>query len=212
MALALGTNKAAWGNGTGNPLTESGITLSANSKIFVLLISSALTAGRGDTNPPSFDGVDMTQAGTAQAGSAEANSELWYLFNPSLSSSTLSIPNANGVNLYYSYISFTTTSGVALHGTPQQTGTSSGTPTLTINNVPAEEGQGCRDRRESFLCQAPGKHLPCREDPGGNLDQAADESLGRSKHPGGSFNHGPCKSNSSPENPAGDSGNCAKES
>ena len=148
MSLTRDT-KAQSTRGIENPKTLSYIC-GASCKLLVLLIIGASTAARGG-GAPTYNGVAMTQAGSAQAGSAECNSELWYLFNPATGSAyDISVPNSDSLSLRLQAESFSGT-GAQLFGTPQQTGVSSATPSLTINSVPAGGvcvsvlGHGCKN-------------------------------------------------------------------
>lgn len=136
MALALGTNKGSWVSSSSNPITESGITLAANSKVFVLLM--AYPESLRSNEDPTFGGTNLLKANALSRtdGTGFLTSELWYLVNPSLSSSTLSIPNPSSYTIYYSYISFTTTSASVYFNQTGNTGTTAN-PSLTINDVPA---------------------------------------------------------------------------
>src|SRR5512135_2275829 len=110
------------------------ITIPAGTTLIVVaLISSSTTARTGGA--PTWNGSPLTQLGTNQAGSAECNAELWYLINPDVGYYSLVIPNTGGLTLDASISCFS--GRPAVFGTPQQTGTSSANPSLTINSVPA---------------------------------------------------------------------------
>lgn len=73
-----------------NPVTVS-VTPTTGATVLVLsLIMWSTDARTGGA--PSFNGVDLTQAGTVAVG-VETSSELWYLINPSIGTYNVSIPN-----------------------------------------------------------------------------------------------------------------------
>ena len=111
-----------------------GADLAANSKVLVLVIVKQTTAARTG-GAPTWKGTAMTQSGTAQAGAAECNSELWYLIDPSLPDGELLIPNTGAATLYYYFITLTGTGASLVNSA--QTGTTVANPSLTINSVPA---------------------------------------------------------------------------
>jgi len=147
MALTYRTKNQA-NLGSGDPITVA-LTTQAGDSLLVCFISSATTAARTGGSP-TWNGVALTQAGTAQAGSAECNSELWYMLNPALGSYNVSVPNT-GTKATRVMAAVFTGSPPALFGTPQQTGTSGANPACTINSVPigglaaAVDGGGYKD-------------------------------------------------------------------
>lgn len=152
MAISLDSGLLGATAGSTNPVNV-GIDVGATVKLLVLSIYNwdGNTTARGGT-APTYEGAAMTQAGTGQAGAAECYVELWYFLNPTTGASkTVSVPNTGTINLYCAVSSFIAASTTATFGTPQQTGTSSDNPSLTINNVPAGgmtiavEGDGYKD-------------------------------------------------------------------
>ena len=136
MALGYGTAYGSWATGSGNPVTFN-FTCGATAKSLILVILNATTTARtGGT--PTYNSINMTQLGTQQAGSAECNVEMWRLHGPPTGSSyQISIPNSGSLTLYATCFTLTSGDAVGDFGTVQQTGTSSATPQLTINSVPA---------------------------------------------------------------------------
>jgi len=124
--------------GTTNPVTIS-VTTTANDHVMVLcLVVASATQRTGGT--PTFNGVNMTQAGTtAQAASApETSVEIWYLFNPDITTANVSIPNAGGLTIRRDVSCYKSTTGKFKVGTA---GTNSGTstnPSLSVN-VPYDD-------------------------------------------------------------------------
>lgn len=96
---------------TTNPLTAT-FTPASGVTVLVLTILYAGSTARGG-GAPTFNGVEMTQAGTQQKGttSPECSCELWYLLNPPIGSYTVSIPNSGGVALSADISSFKAASG-----------------------------------------------------------------------------------------------------
>ncbi len=97
MALTYGGTYAKSTVGTGNPHTFT-YTCPANSRVICLFIEIRSVTARSGT--PTYNGVNMTQAGTTNTAAAEVSLECWYLINPPIGSAyTVSIPNAGGLTM-----------------------------------------------------------------------------------------------------------------
>ena len=136
MALAYRA-KAEAGPATTDPMTIS-LTTTPGDKLLGLCITGATTAARTGGAPTWNSGAQtFTPAGTNQAGSAENNTELWYLINPNIGTYAAIAQNDSAKNIWGCLVAFTAGGAVSLFGTPGQTGVSTQTPSLTINSIPA---------------------------------------------------------------------------
>ena len=133
MAIGYDTSAQAV---LGTTAVSLAYTCGATAKLLTVFIVGATVTNR-TTDAPTYNSVVLTRAGISQAGAAECNSELWYMLNPPTGASyNIVVDNDGALSLRVMAASFTG-AGIALFGTPVQTGASASVPSLTINSVPA---------------------------------------------------------------------------
>lgn len=101
MAHTFGKSSARTSS-AGNPITSASFTVDQGETVLVLMLKIVGATDRAGGDP-SFGGVAMVQASTAQkaAASPEAIAELWYLINPPLGTWTCTIPNSGALTIFY---------------------------------------------------------------------------------------------------------------
>lgn len=122
-------------NGTSNPMGAN-ITINDQDTVLVAMIVTASATLRTGGSP-TYAGKVMTQAGsTQQAASApETSVELWYLLQPPVGTSTVSVPNSGGLTVRIVLATGRSqTGGSALDVAGGNTGTSTN-PTATISTL-----------------------------------------------------------------------------
>ena len=133
MALVY-SNKTEY-NGNDNPI-EILYTCAANVKLLVVGIAIGGNGSRSGT-APTYNSVELTQAGNTQNAAAEVACELWYMLNPPTEvEHTIAIPNTDPDACWVSVASFTSSVNV-LFDQADGTVVTQADPSLTLNGVPA---------------------------------------------------------------------------
>lgn len=135
MAFTYNSGAFTTGTSAANPV-QFNYTAGANSKLVVLVIHHLDNAPVAVTGTPTYDGQNMSQAGSFQS-SAEGGNEIWYYLSPVNSSKQISIPNGNSENLRYCVSDFTNPdNNAAIFGSAGTTDGSAANVVETINSVP----------------------------------------------------------------------------
>lgn len=109
MAFAFSTNSQAVTT-TANPVTLA-VEVFANEILVIWIASAGGTLRSAGT--PTYNGVAMTQAGTAQkaASSPEGSIELWYLLTPATGTHDISVPTSGSQNTSLAWATFSYAAG-----------------------------------------------------------------------------------------------------
>ncbi len=116
---------------TTNPLAFN-FTCVAGSTVLVLMLSYAGNTARSG-GPPTYNGVELTQADTNR-GVTEASSEIWYLLAPPTGSAlSISIPNSGGLAMGAVVATANAQSGYrSIYDNVGQTATTGSGPSVTV--------------------------------------------------------------------------------
>ena len=127
--------KKLLGESSNNPITD---TYTCGSTASLLVFHITAVGGSRAGGVPTFNGVELTQAGSTIT-SAEGSTEIWYLLAPPVSSSyTVSIPNTGTLSIQVTISSYVSTSGQSnFDGVQTASGTSTN-PTVSI--TPSKDG------------------------------------------------------------------------
>ena len=120
---------------TSDPQTVSLTTATGDGVIVLSIIGQATTARLGGAPTWNSAAQTFTQIGSTVKGTAECSVELWYLPNPGVATSSVSVPNTGGLNLRLIVSVFTGTGASVFSST--STNTDAQSPSLTINSIPA---------------------------------------------------------------------------
>jgi hypothetical protein len=140
MAFVYNSGGFVTGTSSANPI-QFNYTGGTDTKLVVLAINHLDNASAAVTGTPTYDGNNMSQAGSFQS-SAEGGNEIWYYLTPVASSKQISIPNGNLELLRYNVSDYTNSTESASYFNAAGTSTGSSANVVeTVNSVP--DGSVC---------------------------------------------------------------------
>lgn len=130
MAHSFDTNLNV-AESSADPIDNS-YTVGASGTILVVMIT--VTGATRAGGAPTYNGVDLDQAGSNEA-SAEGEAELWYMLDPPVSTSlTVSVPNTGADDCVVTIASFISGTGATALDTNNQTNNTTQNPSLAITS------------------------------------------------------------------------------
>lgn len=120
-----------------SPVTDN-YTCGATATLLVFHITTTGSTARAG-GAPTFNGVALAQAGTAQYSGAEGWAEIWYMLAPPAGTSyAVSVPNTSVENVHVAISSYISSTGESAFDTTGQGSGTTTTPTVTI--TPTADG------------------------------------------------------------------------